>query len=260
MMHPEEGSDRGYDMELHRSRGSLPLAVVCVLGGVMVVAVQGEGGVLRTLAALGAVALGGVVLIGAVRPFRFVIGPEGLEVRRPGLRGTYRWEQFDALALDDAGRLVGVPGSGLPAGLRTTARHPHDGRPAVELLVLTQVRENPDEVVAALTRYSGGRFADARTPVARLGGADVAFTVGLRGYDRMQVDELVRRAREALARGGPAERRAARVEIEQARAAGLTVGLRGYDIAQVELALDALCAALADSATDDTAIDRTNSP
>lgn len=40
-------------MELHRSRGALPLAVACVAGGTMVLAVAGDGGVLRMLAALG---------------------------------------------------------------------------------------------------------------------------------------------------------------------------------------------------------------
>ncbi|MCW3817704.1 hypothetical protein ONA91_24935 [Micromonospora sp. DR5-3] len=237
-------------MEVHRSRGTLPLAVACVLGGVTVLALAGEGSVLRVLAALGAVVLGGVVLVGAVRPFRFLIGPAGIEVRRPGLRGTYRWEQFEALALDDAGRLVAVPAAGL--GLRTTARHPRDGRAAVELLDLRQIRESPDDVAAALSRYSGGRFTDARTPVAaRLAGAEIDFTVALRGYFTAQVDQLVHRAQDALAQGGPAERRAARAEIEQARAAGIPVGLRGYDVGQVDAALDALCAALTAEPTTD---------
>ncbi|MFC0033529.1 PH domain-containing protein [Micromonospora chaiyaphumensis] len=153
-------------MELHRNRGVLPLALVCVAGGVMVLAVAGDGPVLRMLVALGIVVVGATVLVGALRPFRCVLGPEGLEVRRPGLRGTYRWEQFAALALDDAGRLVGVPGPGLPPGPRLTARHPRDGRPAVELLDLGQVRESPDEVTAALARFAGDRFTDARTPSA----------------------------------------------------------------------------------------------
>lgn len=146
-------------MELHRGRGTLPLAIVCVVGGLMVLA-AGEGWLLRMLAALLVVVVGGAALVGAVRPFRFVIGPEGLDVRRPGLRGTYRWEQFDALALDERVRLVGVPAAGL--GLRATARHPGDGRAAVELLDLTQVREAPEEVAAALARYAGGRFTDTR--------------------------------------------------------------------------------------------------
>ncbi|SBT49262.1 hypothetical protein [Micromonospora narathiwatensis] len=239
-------------MELHRSRGALPLAVACVAGGILVLAVAGEGALLRMLAALGVVAVGGAVLVGAVRPFRFVIGPEGLEVRRPGLRGTYRWEQFDALALTDAARLVGVPAAGLPPGPPTTARHPRDGRPAVELLDLAQVRERPDDVVAALTRYSGGRFTDARTaPGGWSAGTAIVFAVGLRGYDKRQVDGLVGRAEEALATGDAAARRAARAEIEQARAAGIEVALRGYDVGQVDATLDALRAALTDESSTD---------
>ncbi|MGR6321422.1 hypothetical protein Q2K19_18640 [Micromonospora soli] len=254
MMHPDDDADDGGDnVELHRSRGALPLAIVCVAGGVMVLAVAGEG-LLRRLVAISVILIGGAALLNALRPFRFVIGADGLQVRRPRLRGTYAWAQFDALALDDAGRLVGVPGPGLPSGAPATGRHPRDGRPAVELLDLTQVRESPDEVAAALTRYAGGRFTDARSP---LGGADLDFTIGLRGYDVREVDRLVRRAREALARGGPAERRAARAEIEQARAAGLLVALRGYHTGQVDAALDALCAALTDT---DTPTDRTTSP
>ncbi|MFE9692820.1 hypothetical protein [Micromonospora sp. NPDC005806] len=253
MMHPDHGVEvRGWNVELHRSRGALPLAIVCVAGGVMVLAVAGEG-LLRRLVAVGAVLIGVKVLVGALRPFRFVIGADGLEVRRPRLRGTYRWEQFDALAIDDAGRLVGVPGPGLPSGLPATVRHPYDGRPAVELLDLTQVRESPDEVATALTQWSGGRFIDARTP---LSGVDLDFTIGLRGYDVREVDRLVRHAQDALAQGGTAQRRAARAEIEQARAAGLLVALRGYNTGQVDVALDALSAALTDS---DTPTDRTTS-
>ncbi|MFR9774791.1 hypothetical protein ACL02O_01885 [Micromonospora sp. MS34] len=256
MMHPDERvDDGGGTLELHRSRGTLPLAIICVAAGVMVLAVAGDG-LLRLLVAVGVVLIAGRVLVGALRPFRFVIKPEGLEVRRPGLRGTYRWEQFDALVLDGAARLLGVPGAGLP-GLRITARHPVDGRPAVELLDLTQVRENPVEVVAALTRWSGGRFSDARTPAAAgYDGGDIRFARALRGYDMLAVDRLVGRAQDALAQGGPAERRAARAEIEQARAAGLEVALRGYDTGQVDAALDALRAALTDT---DTPTDRTTS-
>ncbi|GAA4576430.1 hypothetical protein GCM10023176_47800 [Micromonospora coerulea] len=253
-------------MELRRNRGPLVLAVVCVVGGVTVLAVDGDNRFLPTLVAVGAVVLGGVVLLGALRPFRFTIGPDGLDVRRPGLRGTYRWEQFDALALDEparsdgrpgAPRLLGVPGAALPPGPPATARHPVDGRPAIELLDLTQVRQPPDEVAAALARFAGDRFTDARTPVpagttgARRGGADVDFTVGLRGYQPDRVDDLVRRSRDALLRGDAARRRAVRADIAHARAGGLPVALRGYHTAQVDAALDQLDAALADESAPD---------
>lgn len=249
-------------MELRRNRGTLVLAAICVLGGVTVLAVGGHR-VLRTLVALGAVILGGVVLLGALRPFRFVIGPDGLDVRRPGLRGTYRWDQFDALALADGPpvqgrpgtpRLLGVPGAALPPELRATARHPVDGRAAVELLDLAQVRQTPDEVADALARYAADRFTDARArTTARLVGVDLDFdfTESLRGYRSERIDELVRHAQAALAHGDAAARQAARAEIEQARATGLPVALRGYTLREVDVALDALCAALADPAATD---------
>ncbi|WP_319460122.1 hypothetical protein [Micromonospora sp. RTP1Z1] len=244
-------------MELRRNRGSLVLAASCVVGGVTVLAVGGDR-VLRTLVALGAVVLGGVVLL---RPFRFVIGPDGLDVRRPGLRGTYRWDQFDALALADGPpvqgrpwtpRLLGVPGAALPPEVRAGARHPVDGRAAVELLDLAQVRQTPDEVADALARYAADRFTDARArTTAGLVGVDLDFAESLRGYRTERIDELVRRAQAALAHGDAAARQAARAEIEQARAAGLPVALRGYSVLQVDVALDALCAALADPAATD---------
>ncbi|WP_406042065.1 hypothetical protein OG799_00840 [Micromonospora sp. NBC_00898] len=173
-------------MELRRTRGPLVLAAVCVVGGVTVLAVGGASRFLPTLVAVGAIVLGGVVLLGALRPFRFAIGPDGLDVRRPGLRGTYPWEQFEALALADGPpvqgrpgppRLLGVPGAALPPEILATARHPVDGRAAVELLDLAQVRQSADEVATALARYGGNRFTDTRTRAAtRLAGADLDFT------------------------------------------------------------------------------------
>lgn len=135
------------------------------------------------------------------------------------------------------------------------ARHPRARRPAVELLDLGQVRESPDDVAAALTRWSGGRFTDARTlSPGAVATTTFAFTRALRGYDICEVDRLVGGAQDALAQGGPDQRRAARAEIEQARAAGLTGALRGYDSGQVDAALELLCTALTDT---DTSTDRT---
>ncbi|MGI5150834.1 hypothetical protein ACQEVC_31505 [Plantactinospora sp. CA-294935] len=60
---------------------------------------------------------------------------------------------------------------------------------------------------------------------------DPDFTVTLRGYDRDEVHELIRRGNDALASGSPANRAAA---AQQLRRPVLTVRLRGYDRAQVE--------------------------
>ncbi|WP_076473419.1 hypothetical protein [Micromonospora avicenniae] len=246
-------------MELRRIRGSLVLPVVCVLGGVALLVVPREGALLRNLVAVGAVALGGLALLGAFRPFRFGIGPEGLTVRRPGLRRMIRWAEIDALVLDEpppvegtpaSPRLLAVPAPGHPLGLPGTARHPLDGRAAVELLDLGQVREKPEEVSAALTRYAGGRFTDALA-CRRAAFAVEEFTIGLRGYRTDQVDELVRRGQEALAWGGEPERESARAKIERVRAGGLTIAMRGYSTFQVDEALLALSTALAGNRSTD---------
>ncbi|WP_406105329.1 hypothetical protein [Micromonospora globbae] len=255
----DHGQDGGQDVELRRNHGSLVLPAVCVLGGVVLLALPSERSLLRNLVAIGAVALGGVVLLGALRPFRFGIGPDGITVRRPGLRRLIRWTEIQALVLDApppvAGvpappRLLVVPAPGVALGAPATARHPVDGRPAVELLDLGQVRERPDDVAAALARHGGERFVDllarrrAAFPVDDL-------TMGLRGYETNPVDRLIRQGQEALAWGGAPERQAARAGVEQARAAGLTVAARGYSTAQVDEALRSLSAALADDRTTD---------
>ncbi|MBM0233700.1 hypothetical protein JNW91_18680 [Micromonospora sp. STR1_7] len=155
-------------MELRRSRGALVLALVCVLGGVVLLALPRDGALLRTIIAVGAIALGAVALVSALRPFRFGIGADGLTVRRPGLRRSLRWAEVDALVLDEPPRRDGrpepprlllVPARDVTIG-PVTARHPLDGRPAVELLVLDQVREQPEQVSTALARYAGDRFVD----------------------------------------------------------------------------------------------------
>jgi hypothetical protein len=257
---PDDGChERGLDVKLRRNRGPLVLALVCVLGGVMLLALPHDGRVLRTAVAVGGVLLGGVALIGALRPFRFAIGPEGLDVRRPGLQRTIRWDEIDALALDQpprregrlsSPRLLAVPAAGVTLGLPPTGHHPVDGRAAVELLDLEQVRDRPEEVAAALTRFAGDRFVDVPERRRAAFGAE-DFPVGLRGYRTDVVDQLIRRGQDALVWGGTLERQGARSEIEQARAAGLPVAQRGYAVGQVDDALSALCAALADERSAD---------
>ncbi|MEU4773933.1 hypothetical protein [Micromonospora sp. NPDC023644] len=184
MMPPDDhGVERGYDVELHRNRGALVLPLACVVGGGVLLALPGEHALLRRLVAVGAVLLGGGVLVGLLRPFRFVIDADGLTVRRPGLRRTIAWAEVAALALtrppardglSSTPRLLLVPAPGALADLPTDARHPVDGRAAVELLDLARVREKSAEVAAALTRHVGDRFVDA------LGGAPA----GERSADR----------------------------------------------------------------------------
>ncbi|MFI5484820.1 MULTISPECIES: hypothetical protein [Micromonospora] len=253
------GHERGYDVELHRNRGALVLPLVCVLGGAALLLFARDGAVLHRIVGGGGVLLGGVVLAGLLRPFRFAIGTDGLTVRLPKLRRLIRWHEIDALALDQppaeqgrpaSPRLLLVPAPGADLGLPTTGHHPRDGRAAVELLDLDRVREKPAEIAAALARHGGDRFVDVLG--LRQAAFDTSdFTVGLRGYQPDRVDALIRRGQDALVWGGTLERQAARSEIERARAEGLPVAGRGYNTTQVDTALARLSGALTgDPSTD----------
>ncbi|MCF0094419.1 hypothetical protein B0E54_03264 [Micromonospora sp. MH99] len=248
----------GPSVELRRSRGARVLALVCVLGGVLLLVYPSDGALLRTIVAVGAIALGAVVLVSALRPFRFGITPEGLSIRRPGLRREIRWAEVDALVLDEPPRrdgystpprllLVPAPAAAFEP---VTARHPIDGRPAVELLVFDQVREQPEQVAEALARCAGDRFVDLLA-LRRAAFAAPDLPVGLRGYQMDRVDRLIRRGQDALISGDAATRQAARGEIERATAAGLPIAQRGYPTYQADAVLEALVAALADHQSTD---------
>ncbi|CCH20547.1 hypothetical protein [Micromonospora lupini] len=234
------------------------LALVCVLGGVLLLVYPSDGAPLRMIIAVGAIALGALVLVSALRPFRFGITPDGLSVRRPGLRREIPWAEVDALVLDEpprrdgystAPRLLLVPAPGVTFE-PVTARHPIDGRPAIELLVFDQVREQPEQVAAALTRCAGDRFVDLLA-LRRAAFAAPDLSVGLRGYQMDRVDRLIRRGQDALMSGDAATRQAARGEIERAVAARLPIAKRGYNSYQADAVLDALVAALADHQSTD---------
>ncbi|MET7946492.1 hypothetical protein [Micromonospora sp. NPDC005324] len=217
-----------------------------------------DGALLRTIVAVGAIALGAVALVSALRPFRFRIHSEGLSIRRPGLRREIGWADVDVLVLDEPPRRDGyptpprlllVPAQGVPREL-VTARHPLDGRAAVELLVLDQVREQPEQVSAALTRYAGDRFVDLLA-LRRAAFEAPELPVGLRGYQMDRVDRLIRRGQDALMSGDASARQAARGEIERATTAGLPIAQRGYNTFQTDTVLGALVAALADHQSTD---------
>ncbi|MET8251835.1 hypothetical protein [Micromonospora sp. NPDC005197] len=248
----------GPSVELRRSRGARVLALVCVLGGVLLLVYPSDGALLRTIVAVGAIALGAVALVSAMRPFRFGITPEGLSIRRPGLRREIRWAEVDALVLDEPPRRDGystpprlllVPAPGVTFE-PVTARHPIDGRPAIELLVFDQVREQPEQVAEALASCAGDRFVDL-VALRRAAFAAPDLPVGLRGYQMDRVDRLIRRGQDALMSGDAATRQAARGEIERATAAGLPIAQRGYHTFQTDTVLDALIAALADHQSTD---------
>src|SRR6185503_718724 len=87
--------------------------------------------------------LGGWMAWESLRPFRFHIGPDGLDIRHRGVRRRLRWPELDAVVMDDgrrktpAPRLLLVPAAGVDLGRRLDDAV--DGRPALVTLSLGDV-------------------------------------------------------------------------------------------------------------------------
>ncbi|GAA0403567.1 DivIVA domain-containing protein [Micromonospora gifhornensis] len=237
-------------MDVRQKRAPLLLAGVLFLFGLSVLVLADEPSLLAVVGGVLFVAFNGWRLVTAVvRPFRFRIDADGLDVRVTGLRRTLAWHEIDAIVLcrpaatGPAPWLLLVPAAGV-LDRPLTEPSPVDGRKGLLLLDLGTVRQSVDEVTAALIRFGGGRFVDGRQH-RRPASEPPSFTTSLRGYDRRQIDELVGQGLEAFASGVPAQRSAVRARIDSART-DLAVSLRGYDIAEVDAYLDRLSADLAD--------------
>ena len=177
---------RGDDVELHREPGRQVLPAVCVLAGTVLLTTG--GGLLRTVTALGGVALGGAGLAATLRPFRFVIDADGLTVRRRGLRRQLRWAELALVVLETGrrwARWVAAAGRARRRCSRVAARRP-GRRSAGHRTARPGPRPGgPDEIAAALARHAGDRFRDDRgTPVR----SAPDFSVSLRGYSADVVD------------------------------------------------------------------------
>ncbi|GAA4258485.1 hypothetical protein GCM10022255_079350 [Dactylosporangium darangshiense] len=216
-------------MELQRRRRSLGLAVLVVVFGL--VALVCAWGAVNTAtrivyAACGVLALliGTVLMRDELRPFRFVINADGLTLRDGT---TLAWSQVDRIILDE------------PTPPATSGPHlilqPGDRI----VLKLDEVKQPQAQIAEALQRYAGDRF-DNR--MARRGDR-AEFLVVLRGYEPGRVDNLLRRAGDALLSGDPAQRAEAREALENP---DLLVAMRGYDRAQVDAHLRKLAARLTD--------------
>ncbi|GAB3849972.1 hypothetical protein GCM10029963_35430 [Micromonospora andamanensis] len=243
-------------MELRRNRRSLAPGVLLLAFGLSLL--LGSPGMGTSALAGAALLTGGWITARSLRPFRFRIGPDGLDLRVARLNRLVSWAEIGAIVLDQPARAAGatpptpslllVPGVGSTIDRPLTGRSPVDGRPALVLLDLADVRESADEVAAELTRVSGGRFTDARQGRAesRQGEPEVVaepvFDTALRGYEKRMVDDLVLRGLDVLASGTAAQRQEVSAELDPTT---LTVALRGYDMGQVDAFLERLAAALA---------------
>ncbi|MEV6810581.1 DivIVA domain-containing protein [Micromonospora sp. NPDC051296] len=194
----------------------------------------------------------GVLVADRLRPFRFHIGADGLDLRVAGLNRLVPWAEIDAVILDQPAAggsgsrspsLLMVPATGSAIDPPLTGRSPVDNRPALTLLDLDRIQQPADEVAAALARFGGSRFADVRQP-GRAGFDEPLFEVALRGYNTNQVDELVQRCEDALASGRASQRHEVKAELDRARG-DLLLGLRGYDRRQVDRYLERVSVELA---------------
>lgn len=247
-------------MELRRRRSVLVINAVLLTFSALMLAGTPLNGTPRSIVALVffgfSTLLMGALFAAQLRPFQFRIDSPGITVRRGRLRRELRWQDINAIILDQDAPTVGrghapglkllvAPATGVDLGLPLTAHtREHDG-PCAELLDLRDVKEPPHEIVEALTRYGEVRFIDA-VQARRDRFADPEFLTVLRGYDRTAVDELVQAGRDALRPGSldGVRRQGARLEIESNRKI-LPVTPRGYDREQVDTYLASLCEELA---------------
>ncbi|MFG1887499.1 hypothetical protein ACGFIR_06470 [Micromonospora sp. NPDC049051] len=246
-------------MELHRSRAPLVGGVIFVSFGVFLLLCSSAPAIIAWLFGGLAVLVGGLLVVGDFMPFRCLIWAEGLTLQAAGLNRLVPWAEIDAIILDEpipsdarkttiSRSLLLIPAAGSTIDQPLTAKSPVDGRAALFLFDLDDVQQPVDKVAAVLARFGGGRFIDVRQ-LRRERFDSPEFTLVPRGYDPTQVDELIWKGRDALVSNLTLRRYAAKIELEEARAA-LPLATRGYDPGQVDALLEELSAVLARWAED----------
>ncbi|RBJ02682.1 hypothetical protein DRA43_16460 [Micromonospora provocatoris] len=164
----------------------------------------------------------GVFVAYQLRPFRFRIGADGLDLRVAGLHRLVAWAEIEAVVLDQpltsggrkqrAASVLLVPATASTIDRRLTGRSPVDGRPALVLLNLDQVQQPPGEVAAALAHFGGSRFTDARQRAPQRSGARPDL-------DALSwLSDLTPRVQKALDSGDASQRQALRAEVDAALA------------------------------------------
>lgn len=208
----------GTPMQLHRSRGFVYLGAILLLIGAAVLVLT-DGFIFQAAGVL--FVIGGLLqLYRGLRPFRFVIGPAGLDVRtRFGAR-ELSWSQIQQLTVNADGILS------------ATVLAPRGTDQTVRLLDLGELRESREEVLAALTADGRGHLLEAAEPSPQGRLAGKAFEIGLRGFDTAAVDALTVECEQAMALD---DRPRARRAVESFQATPPVIVLRGYVRPEVEL-------------------------
>ncbi|MEV6519227.1 hypothetical protein AB0M37_25970 [Micromonospora chalcea] len=182
-----------------------------------------------------------------LRPFRFRIGADGLDLRVAGLNRLVAWAEIEAIVLDQplptAGRkqkaasVLLVPATAATIDRRLTGRSPVDGRPALVLLDLDQVQQPPGEVASALAHFGGSRFADVRQLAPERPDAPDMDGLSL-------LSDLMPRVQKALDTGDASQRQALKTEVD-ALLASLPETPAGRDQPRLDGVLTAMSEALA---------------
>lgn len=194
-----------------------------------------------------------MTLLARLRPFRFRIDERGLTIRHRAYEIAPAWSEIDMVILEQSppgfgmfrvrkpeARLLLVPGPGVDLGVPLTARSPLDDRRCLPVLDFDLVRDKQQAVVAMLTLLAGDRYVDGRT-LLHEAFVPPAFTVRPLGYDRMYVDDVIRRGRDMLTSTAWPARRELAIELLPPHpfASG------GYDRVQVDRFTRRLSAAIA---------------
>jgi hypothetical protein len=164
-------------LALHRVRfvGVVGSALLAGGAAALIFALVDESDLLAVIAGL-VMVVGAFAIFESTRPYRFVIGPDGLDLRRPGIDRRIPWSEIDAVILDvtadPAGRTLGdrrlkrpqfflVPADDADdCGLPLRPQCPVDDRPCALLLDTWDVREKPDDIAAAFAAHAAERFQD----------------------------------------------------------------------------------------------------
>ncbi|MFD6715525.1 hypothetical protein ACFXA2_12965 [Micromonospora chalcea] len=192
----------------------------------------------------------GVFVAYQLRPFRFRIGADGLDLRVAGLNRMVAWAEIEAVVLDQplpsggrkqrAASVLLVPATASTIDRRLTGRSPVDGRPALVLLDLDQVQQPADEVAAALARFGGSRFADVRQRAPER--PDAPGAPDMDGLSLLS--DLMPRVQKALDTGDASQRQALKAEVD-ALLASLPETPAGRDQPRLDGVLTAMSEALA---------------
>ncbi|BCB87918.1 hypothetical protein [Phytohabitans suffuscus] len=168
-------------MELHRTGGGdRKLALVGIVYGLASFA---AGGVFATLGAWlvafivwvpGAFffALGVIVLLGSMRPFRIALNETGLVVQSEGHRFAGPWSQVDGIHIEQTTPTGNPPLSrsllvlwvadGVPMRHAPSFPPQTHGRKGHVIAELDNIHETHNQIVEILRRYAGERFRSLR--------------------------------------------------------------------------------------------------